>query len=103
MEDLSLHPIKDAGEWRTTPNMGTVFQTWANESSIQLEKFSRGKLTATPEENTKLYIYMNIFIYIYRYIYIFIHRGAILPPGTRPYCIICHDIHNIIYDITYFK
>ena len=33
-ESLSLHPIKDACEWRTTPDMGAVLQTRSNESHI---------------------------------------------------------------------
>ena len=54
-ESLSLHPIKDACEWRTTPNMGTILQTRSDEPHIQLKEFRRRKETATPEKNTQLF------------------------------------------------
>ena len=34
VESLSLHPIKDASEWRTTPNMRAILQTRSNESHV---------------------------------------------------------------------
>ena len=33
-ESLSLHPIKDAGGWRTTLNMEAILLTQSNESYI---------------------------------------------------------------------
>ena len=39
VESLRHHPIKDAGEWRTTPNMGAILQTRSDEPHIQLKEF----------------------------------------------------------------